>query len=196
MYKDGRGHGGRRQDKLAALFSCCVGVLCVKVYRFVFPWSAGATSLPLHSFCFVFTPSIPAFLLADTLLTWSSMLLEGNPKWSVSVGVRACVSARRDVQYKALSVFLTKPHCGWTALRKGYSDYYNSSSPCSPYNQNCVQYWFTTILPDDLLQVCSALSTTEPDHNCSTQTYYWVFLYCGEMVQQNEAAQLALCQEQ
>lgn len=37
VHIDDRGHGGRWKDKVAALFSCCVGVLCVQEYRFVFP---------------------------------------------------------------------------------------------------------------------------------------------------------------
>lgn len=120
--KDRRGHRGRRKDKLAALFSCCVGVLCVRVYRFVLPLKRCST---VHPFAFIRLSfhSIAAFLLADTLLTWSSLLLGGEPKWAVSVGVSVCVS--REVQYNPppLSVFITKPHCGGTAVRKGYSDY-------------------------------------------------------------------------
>lgn len=163
-----------------------------------FPWSAVATSLPLHLLCFVFTPSIPTFLLVDTLLTWSSLSLGGKLKWPVSVGecVRVCVfvCVRRYVQYKPLSVFLTKLHCGGPAVRKGYSDYYTV--------QVLVLHTTKT--------VCSIDSRT-----CFPMIYFGFFLYrvqqnliiiavhkviiesfciVGKMVQQMEKAQLALWQ--
>lgn len=114
LHKACEDQGSQTEDegKLAALFSCCVGVLCALLYRFVL--SPKRSTAHLSAFILLSFHSVAIFLLADTLLTWSFLLLGGDPKCEVSV----CVT--KEGQYKPPpSVYITMPHCGGTAVRKG-----------------------------------------------------------------------------
>lgn len=152
--KDHRGHGGGRKERSVRYYFAAAWECYTYEYRSV-PSSVALLSISLHLSRVLFTP-------CRLLIGWH-ISIAGS--WSEAKCERLCVN--REGQYiPTPSVFITKPHCGSTAVRKGYS-HYNASQNFVLHKKKRIQHRSNKILPNNFfLNILISSPRQNTGQNC------------------------------